>query len=122
MLIYIIDDLEMELACWARTLTEHAPDWNFKLCGTFEELNDAIGQAAPDVALIDYIMPFHDGVRVNGYLRKFYPTVKRIICSGMDAEPYQQLAVQTGAGFISKAVPHKDRIGLIRAYMEDTNG
>lgn len=114
MLIYLIDDCKSELLCWERTFQLHEPEWKYKLCNNFDELNDALGEAIPDIVIVDYIMPFHSGVEVSKYLKQYYPTVPRIICSGMDAPEYQLLAAATGAGFISKSLPFQHRLEVIR--------
>lgn len=117
MRIYIIDDCQSERMCWERTLNEHT-DWQYRTCGTFEELNAAMADAVPDVVLIDYIMPFTPGTKVNDYIREYYPDVPRIICSGMDDPEYQILAARSGAGFISKKLPFQHRLEVIRGYLK----
>lgn len=117
MLIYLIDDCKSERMCWQRTLDNNT-DWQYRICGTFEELNDALAEALPDVVVIDYIMPFTPGTTVNEYIRQYYPEIPRIICSGMDAPEYQLLAAKSGAGFISKKLTFQQRLEIIKGFTE----
>lgn len=120
MRIYIIDDCKSELMCWQRTLEMHT-DWEYRLCNTFESLNNALAEGTPpDVILIDYIMPFTPGTKVNDYIRKYYPDIPKIICSGKDEPEYQILAAQSGAGFISKKLPFQHRLEVIRGYVNQS--
>lgn len=122
MLIYLIDDCKSELLCWEQTFSLHAPDVRYRLCNTYEELNSALADELPDIVVIDYIMPFHAGTKVNEYIREFYPTVLRVICSGMDGPEYQLLATESGAAFVSKAVPFPSRLETILALAGGCNG
>ena len=109
-MIYIIDDDKTELACW----NSLAPE--FETFNNFDALKAALKEEVPDMVVIDYVMPIHSGIEVNQYIKNNYPTVKRVICSGMTDPEFQLLAESTGAKFISKELEFNDRLEVLRAY------
>lgn len=61
------------------------------------------GQQLPDIALIDMHMPEMNGVELNAYLQRQYPSVKVLILSVYDQERFIAKMIEAGAcGYLSK--------------------
>lgn len=70
-----------------------------------EEALRICGEAAPDVVLMDLMMPVMDGPHATAAIRKIYPHVQVVAISGYHDEALVQAALEAGAiGYLLKNV------------------
>ncbi|HET9495048.1 MAG TPA: response regulator transcription factor [Chloroflexia bacterium] len=73
--------------------------------GDGEEAVRLCGETAPDVVLMDLVMPVMDGPHATAIIRKAYPHVQVIALSGYHDEARVQAALEAGAiGYLLKNV------------------
>lgn len=108
MLIYVLDDDVLETLFWR----EAAKPKGHYVLGFQKALDfrQAVMERAPDVAVIDLIMPNETGDEVCKWMRACYPDVKVVVCTGAEGDKYKILAEQCGASYMSKTIPHRDRM------------
>ena len=107
MLIYVLDDDVLEPILWREAAKPNHYVLGFS---TALEFRQAVMERAPDVAVIDLIMPNETGDEVCKWTRICYPDVKVVVCTGVEGEQYQVLAEQCGAIYMSKSLSHRDRM------------
>jgi DNA-binding NarL/FixJ family response regulator len=84
------------------------------LCGGEDALEKAQG-LNPDIVLIDLYMPSLPGLTIIPLLRTALPNVGIIVLTLMDAEGYQQAALEAGADeFVPKVTLNTDLLPTIR--------
>jgi NarL family two-component system response regulator LiaR len=84
--------------------------------GDGEEAVRVCGEAAPDVVLMDLVMPVVDGAQATASIRKVYPHVQVIALSGYHDEVRVQAALAAGAiGYLLKNVSTPELAEAIRA-------
>lgn len=107
MLIYVLDDDVLEAIFWR----EAAKPGHYVLgFSTALEFRQAVMERKPDVAVLDLIMPHETGDEVCKWMRACYPDVMAVVCTGAEGDKYKILAEQCGATYMSKTIPHRDRM------------
>jgi len=114
--ILIVDDHPMIRSGLAAMIQGET---DFELVGEAAHGADAVRIApelAPDVVLMDLLMPQMDGVEAMSLLRPRLPETRFVILTSM-AEPVEvQRALQAGAsGYLSKTASAQELVNVIRA-------
>jgi DNA-binding NarL/FixJ family response regulator len=83
-----------------------------------EELLAGVGEAAPDVVLMDLRMPKKDGIETTKALSKLYPNIYVLILSMHDDERFVSHLMENGAnGYLLKnAEPQEIRKAIMDVY------
>lgn len=112
MIIYILDDDKTELAAW-HSIAQSFDDLKVELFDNSAVFKSYVFKQAPDICIIDYVMPFHPGTEVCKWIRELYPNIQVYICSGLVGDEYKVLAESCGAKFISKNIPFNERLEVV---------
>lgn len=112
MTLYILDDDKIELAAWHRT-AQSFDNLRVELFDNSAVFKSYIFKQAPDVCIIDYVMPLQPGTEVCRWVKEINPKIQVYMCSGLDSEEYVLLAESMGAKFISKSKPFKERLEVV---------
>ena len=68
---------------------------------------DFIGEHKPDIIMLDLVMPTYNGIEILREVKREYPQIPVIMCSGAGLEQVVALAMRVGAsGYIVK--PYRD--------------
>jgi two-component system response regulator YesN len=82
--------------------------------GDGKEARDQVRSLAPDIALVDIVMPRGDGLAFCDWCRKEAPLVRLIIVSGHDEFAYAQRALRLGVDdFLLKPVGAEQLAGAV---------
>jgi DNA-binding NarL/FixJ family response regulator len=89
--------------------------------GSGAELLALVDRLAPDVAIIDVMMPAPDGLACVEAIRRRHPRVKAIVLSGADEPRVAAQALQVGAhAYVRKQIDPHDLVSVIRQTVEET--
>jgi DNA-binding NarL/FixJ family response regulator len=79
------------------------------------EVIEQVARLAPDVVVMDMVMPRMNGLDATRQVKKRYPDVKILILSMYDDDEYVQQVIQAGAsGYVLKRVAADDLVQAIR--------
>ena len=99
--VLIVDDDEFVRHCLREALRE--ADCHVLEARDGKEASSLIAAEAPDVVLLDLLMPNKSGLEVLSESRKLNPRGRVVVVSGMNAESLVAQALEQGAfGFIKK--------------------
>lgn len=104
--VLAIDDNLAYLAALATLLSEH-PD--IELVGTAETAESGlrmVGELAPDVILLDLVLPDQPGLELGHELGRAHPRSRIIVLSSHDSPSYREAALELGAVFVHKHGAH----------------
>ncbi|MGH2717444.1 MAG: response regulator transcription factor [Actinomycetota bacterium] len=88
-------------------------------CADGSEVLAAVGQAAPDVVLMDVRMPRLDGVSATRLLRERYPALPVLALTTFDDDEALAGMLRAGAaGFVLKGVPAEELHRAVRTVAE----
>ena len=114
--IYLIDDQTMLRAAFRSLLAANA---DLEVVGDSGDAREAIGQvgdARPDVVLLDISMPGLSGLDAIGPLRKAWPRVRILMLTHHEGETFVEQALEGGAdGYLSKDSDEAELVLAIRA-------
>lgn len=83
-----------------------------------DEIVDAVGRMAPDIALLDIELPGGDGLTAAAELRRLHPQVRVIILTTFGRPGYLRRALEAGAvGYVLKDAPAETLADAIRGAM-----
>lgn len=114
--VIIVDDHPLAQA-GARHFLNALPDMELvgEAMGGAEAI-ELCGQVAPDVVLMDVVMPEMDGVTATQFLKARYPAVKVVMLTSLGAGATVQQALKAGAsGYLLKNVTGLELAQAIRA-------
>ncbi|HEY1043894.1 MAG TPA: response regulator transcription factor [Telluria sp.] len=84
----------------------------------FEALADLVGQAAPDLVILDLSLPGYEGLTGLVELRARFPRQRVLILSMFPEEQYAIAALRAGAsGYVSKSMAAEELVLAIRRVM-----
>ncbi|PWR76024.1 response regulator [Methanospirillum stamsii] len=76
---------------------------------------DYIGEHKPDVIMLDLVMPTYNGIEILREVKREYPDIPVIMCSGAGLEQVVALAMRVGAaGYIVKPYQKEELISSIK--------
>lgn len=94
-------------------------DENIKVVATATNGVDAVAQAIsywPDVAVVDVVMPYLDGIQAASQIRDRSPATRVVMLSILDQPQYVERALEAGAsGYVLKDTAALDLMTAIRA-------
>ena len=101
--VFLVDDQSMIRAGFKSMLGK---DTRFAVagdCGDPRAAIPAIGQALPDVVLLDISMPGLSGIDAIAQIRKIHPRARIVMLTHHEGETFVEQALQAGAdGYLSK--------------------
>lgn len=116
--ILIVDDNGALLRLLADQLRKHT-EWNVLLAESVAEAEQQIEKNAPDVALLDFLLPDGDGVRLGVNLKMRFPKIKAILMTGADlSQEDDEICKQYGFPLMTKPFLAAQVIGLVRACLK----
>lgn len=90
----------------------------FEVVGLAEHGADALTKVAqhrPDLVLMDLKMPIMNGIRATREIRERFPTVRVLVLTTYDDDPWVTDAIRSGAGgYLLKDAPREKLIEAIR--------
>lgn len=114
--VLIVDDHEI-VREGLRTLFSEESE--FEVAGeaaSGEEAVSLVGSLAPDVVLMDLVMPGLDGIEATRRILERHPTVRILVLTSFADEPHVRRAIEVGAtGFLLKDVLKGDLLKAIRS-------
>ncbi|NLV27086.1 MAG: response regulator [Methanomicrobiales archaeon] len=76
---------------------------------------DYIGEHKPDVIMLDLVMPTYNGIEILREVKREYPHIPVIMCSGAGLEQVVALALRVGAaGYVVKPYQKDELIDSVR--------
>ena len=113
--VLLVDDHEMLLESLTRLLSEQPDIEVIAVAATANTAVRAATREAPDVAVIDYMLPDGIGTDAARQIIATRPATKVIVLSGSDTEAARVEAARAGCvGFLDKTKAFGDLTGLIR--------
>jgi DNA-binding NarL/FixJ family response regulator len=113
--VLLVDDHTI-LREGVRSLLESEPD--MRVVGEARDGTEAVEQVdalAPDVVIMDMVMPRMNGLEATVEIKRRHPDVKILILSMYDDDEYVQQIIQAGAaGYVLKRVAADDLVKAIR--------
>ncbi len=104
--LLIVDDHPLFVEGFAAMVRQHRPNWRVSAAATGAEGLRAIAETAPDLAILDVLLPDYDGFELLGELARRWPPLPAVLVSGRDQVAMRQRARASRArGFISKVTP-----------------
>ncbi|HEY3949243.1 response regulator transcription factor [Phenylobacterium sp.] len=102
--LLLVDDHPLFRDGFAAMLRTHRPAWTLNMANTGAEALEALaGRPAPDLAIIDILLPDTDGFAAARAIGELAPLVSRVIISGREDGAARLRSRDCGAsGFISK--------------------
>lgn len=113
MLIYCLDDDELELSFWEIILTNSKPEWKVKSFNNTEAFMCELADTPPDVAIVDLVMPYADGVAVCRAMQTYYPDISVFINTGLSGDEFRVLADRCSATYMNKNTKFEERLQVI---------
>ena len=114
--VLVVDDHELVRTGILRILDDAS---GIKVVGeanSGEEALELVKKKQPDVILMDVTMPGMGGLEATRKLLSLYPTVRIIILSVHDEEPYPSRLLQAGAsGYLTKGCAVEEMVDAIRS-------
>jgi DNA-binding NarL/FixJ family response regulator len=102
-----------------RALLEAQPNW--KVVAEAQDGKEAIEKALstnPDIAILDYSMPFLNGIEVTKIIRARMPHVQVLIFSMLDTDRLVREALEGGAhGFLPKSDAPQLLVATLKALV-----
>jgi DNA-binding NarL/FixJ family response regulator len=118
--VLLVDDHEMLLESLTRLLSEQPDIEVIAVAATANTAVRAATREAPDVAVIDYMLPDGIGTDAARQIIATRPATKVIVLSGSDTEAARVEAARAGCvGFLDKTKAFGDLTGLIRDALRD---
>lgn len=78
-----------------------------------------IGEARPDLAIVDIAIDGSDGIELTKQLRALYPDLKILALSAYAERVYAERAIRAGArGYVAKQEAPETLLGAIRAVLD----
>ena len=112
--IFLIDDHPMLREGLASIITRHS---DFEVCGvaaTAAEAVAAVGEAAPDLVMMDISLPDKSGLELIKDLLALHPTLPVLVFSMHDEALYAERVMRAGAkGYLMKGAPAEELMHAI---------
>ena len=84
-------------------------------CGLAAEAQALVASAAPDVVVLDVMLPDADGLRLARELRDRHPALGIVVLTSHDEDDVLFRALENGASaFVAKTAPNTELLGAIR--------
>ena len=119
--VVIVEDNATLAKNMATYLRQHG--WETRTAAQGGEALDQIGQARPDVVLVDYSLPGMDGLELLRRLRSGHPGVKSIMITGHGSVDIAVEAMKSGAcDYLSKPIALSDlRVTIEKAVRGESS-
>lgn len=116
--VLVVDDADLVVQRVFKILEEsHCVQQMYK-ANNYNQAQDIIKSALPDVMLLDIHLPGKNGLDLLGYVKKQHPEIKVIMLTNMVSNSYKVLCNELGADhFVDKSTDFEKIPGLIEAYL-----
>ena len=108
MKVLLVDDSRLARMSVARALSVARPDWSRVEASSAEEALAQLGDASPDIALVDFNMPGTDGLALAEKVSAVRPRMPLAIISANFQQEIMDRARAIGAAFLPKPVTDQD--------------
>lgn len=117
--VFLADDHALFREGLAGILNAH-PD--FEVVGEASDGLEAVVKAqelAPDLILMDIMMPGYDGLEATRQIKRLLPATTVVILTVRDDEEKLFEAIKNGAqGYLLKTIPSREMLGLLRGAVQ----
>lgn len=114
MIVYVLDDDEIELEFWRLALNALRPDWVVRTFTKVSPFKEEVMAVVPDLIVLDLVLNLENGIDACKWVKAKFPTVKLFINTSMEGGEYQVLAERCGAAYLCKTVDLYERVrGII---------
>lgn len=124
--VLIVDDSKLARMAVIKALNALHPDWARVEASSADEALALIGEAAPDIALLDFNMPGKDGLVLAAEVRQLNPDIRVAVISANHQIEVINRARAAGAAFLPKPLTAKalgDFLdGTVAPYQGTGNG
>ncbi|GAB3122651.1 response regulator transcription factor [Novispirillum itersonii] len=100
--ILIVDDSRVARMSLRRQLTEIAPDCSIVEAGSYDDALVQIEAHVPELALIDFNMPGHDGLELARVLKERLPDLRMALVTANIQDAVSRRAIEMGMAFVAK--------------------
>ena len=111
--LLIVDDSKLARMSVAKAMKALYPDWTRVEAANADEALVLSGDAAFDVALLDFNMPGRDGLELAGELRTAHPKMPIAIISANHQDEIVARATAIGATFLPKPLTETALSGFL---------
>lgn len=116
--VLVVDDADLVVQRVFKLLEESHCVQQMYQAHNYNQAQDLIETAPPDVMLLDIHLPGRNGLDLLGYVKKQHPEIKVIMLTNMVSHSYKVLCNELGADhFIDKSTDFEKIPGLIESYL-----
>lgn len=116
--ILIVDDHPAVRASLVDWLAAQFPGWRRIEAASAEAALDRVRSAAPDLVLMDVVLPGIDGIAAVAILKSIAPAVQVVMLSSHESQAYQDEAARAGAsGYVFKREITSALAPMLRSLM-----
>ncbi len=117
--VFLLDDHPLAVTGLYNMLL---PYKNIKVTGTYQTgraLMEALSKKQPDVLLLDILLPDTDGKTLAREISQFYPSIKIIAVTSVDAPAYIKAMMQSGcSGYLLKNTDQETLVEAIHTVYQ----
>lgn len=116
--ILVVDDSRVARMSLRRQLAEIVPDGSIVEAGSYDDALVQIETHTPQLALIDFNMPGHDGLELAHVLKERLPHLRMALVTANIQDAVSRRAAEMGVAFVAKPAS----LAQLQAFIAGGNG